>query len=119
MVGLCILVEMISLGLTVGFWRSATRHGSDALASLSISWLATIPGIALLLALPQHLSHHDGYLIFAVNLLWLLGGPLLFFVSAVIWPLRRGPGSLSVVRVGHWTAWLSASFVATLCAGSL
>jgi len=114
-IGVSIAAELVSLALTVVSWRAVSQHGGDAIAALCVSWVATIPGIVLLANLPGTTNGIDIHVMLGVNLLWLLAGPLLFFVSSVVAPSRSGPRSLSLVRGGHLAAWLSSTFVTTLC----
>lgn len=118
-IGVSIAAEIVSLGLTVASWRAVSQHGGDAIAALCVSWVATIPGIVLLANLPGSTNQAINlHVMLGVNLLWLLAGPLLFFVSAVVSPPRNGPRRLTLVRTGHLAAWLSSTFVTTLCAAA-
>jgi hypothetical protein len=51
--------------------------------------------------------------------IWLLAGPILFVVSAVLWPLQSSSWRMRLVRAGHVVAWAFSACATVLSLASV
>jgi hypothetical protein len=104
-----------ALALALASSRPSARD-DHPLAALGTSWVATLPGALLLVALALGTDVPSaGSLLLMTNLLWFIVAPYLFVTSALTAPIRGALRSLTLARTAHVGAWMSSSLLALSC----
>lgn len=118
------LAVVASVVATARTWSAVRHAGTDTRVSMWLSATAVLPGAALLLEYLARLLYADwtrstpvapyDLTMVVPAAIWLLAGPILFVVSAVLWPLRNSPRNLLLVRGTHVLAWTFSAWVTVL-----
>lgn len=123
-----LVAVVASVVATARSW-DAVRGGTDTKASMWLSLAAIVPGAGLLLEYLARLFYadwtrsppiapHDLAMVVPAAI-WVLAGPILFVVSAVLWPLKSSPRRMLLVRAGHVLAWAFSAWATVLSLASV